>query len=161
MRTGIFTVSAGDDTLKLTVSADGDVRVDPGDTSLRVVKVDADTYRVTDGHASWTVILTGDGDERQAFVDGEVFVLDARPGDARPKRARAHADLLAAPMPAKVTGILVRPGDSVSRGDLLITLEAMKMELPLRAPRDGTVVSIACREGELVQPGVRLLELSS
>ena len=35
----------------------------------------------------------------------------------------------------------------------------MKMELPVRSPRDATVVAIKCREGELVQPGVPLLEL--
>ena len=38
-------------------------------------------------------------------------------------------------------------------------LEAMKMELPIKAPRDGSVKSIACQPGELVQPGVPLLEL--
>jgi biotin carboxyl carrier protein len=40
-------------------------------------------------------------------------------------------------------------------------LEAMKMELPITAPRAGRVKSIHCREGELVQPGVPLLELES
>jgi biotin carboxyl carrier protein len=38
-------------------------------------------------------------------------------------------------------------------------LEAMKMELPIRAPRDARVKAIACRQGDLVQPGVPLLEL--
>ena len=161
MRSGIFTVTNGDDTLKVPVSAGGAVHVDPGETSLRVAAVGPDTYRVSDGNSSWLVTVAGDGDERQAFVDGEVFTFDARPGDAKPRRSRAVADLLAAPMPAKVTGILVKAGEKVSRGDLLITLEAMKMELPLHAPRDGTVASISCREGELVQPGVRLMELSS
>ena len=40
-------------------------------------------------------------------------------------------------------------------------LEAMKMELPIKAPRDGRVTAISCRTGELVQPGVPLLELES
>ncbi|RPJ62541.1 MAG: biotin/lipoyl-binding protein, partial [Acidobacteria bacterium] len=150
MRSGIFTVSSGDETLRLTISAEGDVRVEPGQTSLRVATAGPDTYRVTDGRCSWMVTVAGDGDERQAFVDGEVFTLDARAGEATPRRSKAHAELLAAPMPAKVTGILVEPGDTVSRGDLLITLEAMKMELPLHAPRDGTVASISCQVGELV-----------
>jgi len=35
----------------------------------------------------------------------------------------------------------------------------MKMEVPIKAPRDGRVKSIACREGDLVQPGVQLIEL--
>ena len=63
-------------------------------------------------------------------------------------------------MPAKVTAVLVEAGQHVHKGDVLITLEAMKMELAVRAPRDGAVKSIACRVGELVQPGVGLLELA-
>ena len=62
-------------------------------------------------------------------------------------------------MPATVLAVAVRPGQKVSAGDVLIRLEAMKMELPVRSPRDATVVAIKCREGELVQPGVPLLEL--
>ncbi len=161
MRSGTFSVTSGDDTLKVTIAAGGEVRVEPGETRLQVAAVGPDTYRVTDGSSSWLVTVAGEGDERQAFVDGEVFTFDARPGDAKPQRSKAIADIVAAPMPAKVTGILVKPGETVSRGELLITLEAMKMELPLHAPRDGTVASISCRVGELVQPGVRLLELSS
>ena len=43
------------------------------------------------------------------------------------------------PMPARVTAILVEPGQAVRKGDVLVKLEAMKMELAVRAPRDGTV----------------------
>jgi biotin carboxyl carrier protein len=42
---------------------------------------------------------------------------------------------------------------------VLIVLEAMKMELPVRAPTDGTIARVNCREGELVQPGQELAEL--
>jgi biotin carboxyl carrier protein len=66
---------------------------------------------------------------------------------------------LSAPMPATVVAVDVTPGQRVAAGDVLIRLEAMKMELPVRSPRDGTVVAVKCREGELVQPGVPLLEL--
>jgi biotin carboxyl carrier protein len=62
-------------------------------------------------------------------------------------------------MPATVVAVKVTPGQQVEEGELLITLEAMKMELPIKAPRAGRVRSIACREGEIVQSGVPLLEL--
>ena len=78
------------------------------------------------------------------------------PGRAR-GRAKSHD--LAAPMPATVVRVMVEPGDRVSRGDTLLMLEAMKMELPIRAPRDGVVRVVRCVAGELVQPGVNLLEL--
>jgi biotin carboxyl carrier protein len=62
-------------------------------------------------------------------------------------------------MPATVIEILVEPGQSVRQGDVLVKLEAMKMELPLRAPQDGRVKHVRCTPGELVQPGVPLLEM--
>ena len=62
-------------------------------------------------------------------------------------------------MPATVVSIHVAPGQEVKRDDLLVMLEAMKMELPIRAPRDGRITAIACQQGELVQPGIQLIEL--
>jgi 3-methylcrotonyl-CoA carboxylase alpha subunit len=62
-------------------------------------------------------------------------------------------------MPATVIRVLVAPGATVARGDTLVMLEAMKMELPIRAPRDGVVRAVHCQSGELVQPGVNLLDL--
>lgn len=98
-----------------------------------------------------------DGDA-WVFVDGRVFVIPA----AGPVTRRVSADddsALMAPMPATVVSIHVAPGQRVDRDSVLITLEAMKMELPIKAPREGRVAAIACRQGELVQPGVRLLEI--
>jgi biotin carboxyl carrier protein len=95
------------------------------------------------------------------FLDGEVFLVRAAGAPAR--RASSHADddtALAAPMPATVVAIRVAPEQAVARGDVLITLEAMKMEIAIRAPRDGIVRALACREGDLVSPGVPLIELA-
>ena len=77
------------------------------------------------------------------------------------RRARATDNQLAlsAPMPATVIAVNVAPGQEVAEGDVLVLLEAMKMELPIKAPHAGRVKSIVCREGELVQSGLRLLEL--
>jgi biotin carboxyl carrier protein len=62
-------------------------------------------------------------------------------------------------MPATVVAIHATPGQAVQAGDTLIVLEAMKMELPIRSPKTGVVKTLHCRIGELVQPGVTLLEL--
>ena len=74
---------------------------------------------------------------------------DAGAGDAE----------LSAPMPATVTGVLVGPGDEVSAGDPVVRLEAMKMELVVRAPRAGRIAAVYCRNGDLVQPGRPLVAL--
>jgi biotin carboxyl carrier protein len=103
----------------------------------------------------WAVVS---GDTRWVFLDGRVFEFEVARGGRR-KRGGGHHGSLSAPMPATVRRIDVKPGDTVKRGQTLILLEAMKMELPVRASSDGTVTSVNCREGELVQPGTTLIEL--
>jgi biotin carboxyl carrier protein len=104
-------------------------------------------------------IAAAAGDVVWIGIDGHVFELRVTAGAARRGRAGARdQDAFTPPMPATVVRILVKPGDTVRTGDVLIALEAMKMELPIRAPRDGVVHAIHCREGELVQPGSVLLE---
>jgi len=92
-------------------------------------------------------------------IDGEVFACRvSTEAEGHGPAARGH-DVLTPPMPATVVRIAVRPGDHVSAGDTLIVLEAMKMELPIRAPRDATVAAVHCVEGQLVQPDHTLLDL--
>jgi biotin carboxyl carrier protein len=94
------------------------------------------------------------------FIAGRTYVIEAQDRDGRSRVRRSDDHLaLSAPMPATVLAVKVAAGQAVEEGDVLITLEAMKMELPIKAPRAGTIKSIACREGELVQSGVPLLEL--
>ena len=61
-------------------------------------------------------------------------------------------------MPATVLKILVKAGDAVKKGDTVLVLEAMKMELPVRAPADATIGAVRCREGELVPADATLIE---
>ena len=75
-----------------------------------------------------------------------------------PDEATTRCSLLA-PMPATVVSILVKQGDAVTQGQTLVLLDAMKMELPIRAPADGVVTSVHCREGDLVEADAVLLEL--
>ena len=63
-------------------------------------------------------------------------------------------------MPATVVKVLVKPGDRVAKGDTVIVLEAMKMELPLRAAGDATIKAVRCREGEMVQADAVLVEMA-
>lgn len=58
---------------------------------------------------------------------------------------------------AQITGVvfqvMTQPGDRVERGDPIVVLESMKMEIPVEAPRAGTVKEIRVKEGETVQEG--------
>lgn len=104
---------------------------------------------VKDGRITWV------------FVDGGVYRIEAeRPARSSGSSSQTVDDAaLASPMPATVSAVKIAVGDRVTKGDVLVTLEAMKMELPIRAPRDGVVRGIACAPGELVQPGVPLVLL--
>jgi len=86
-------------------------------------------------------------------------VTAVQPTFARKGTARASAGkALMAPMPATVIRVQVKPGDAVRKGDIVLVLEAMKMELPIRALGEGIVAAVHCREGELVQPDTALVE---
>ena len=67
------------------------------------------------------------------------------------------SDLVTAPIPARVARILVVPGAVVRRGAPLIVLEAMKMELTLFAPADGTVAAIRHAVDDMVEEGTELV----
>jgi biotin carboxyl carrier protein len=117
-------------------------------------------YRVNDGERSRVAYAAATAGGRWVFLDGRVYVIETASQSSGRRRTRGHDEgALAAPMPATVVKINVEPGQGVAKGDVLIMLEAMKMELPIKAPRDGSVKAIACRPGELVQPGIPLLEL--
>src|SRR5580765_5288270 len=82
-----------------------------------------------------------------------------RPATRKPDgRSASTGGAVTAPMPATVLRINVKPGDAVKKGDVLVLLEAMKMELPVRATDAGVVAAIRCREGELVDADAVLLE---
>lgn len=126
----------------------------------QVVQVGTGVFAVTiDGRREIVYVTTPATGARWAFCSGEVF-REAAP--AAFQRASASGMLLpiTAPMPSTVRKILVATGSVVKKGETLLIVEAMKMELPLRASGDATVTAIHCREGELVQPETILVELS-
>ena len=92
------------------------------------------------------------------FIDGQTFLIGSGT-DGTTGRRNNDQTALSAPMPATVIAVNVAAGETVQAGDVMVLLEAMKMELPIVAPRDGVVRRVACRGGELVQPGEPLVEL--
>jgi 3-methylcrotonyl-CoA carboxylase alpha subunit len=91
------------------------------------------------------------------------FAFAAPPDVGRAARAVAGAgsDAITAPMPGKILKVEVEPGDAVAARDLLVVLEAMKMEHRIEALRDGIVKSVAVRPGAVVAGGAPLVELEA
>lgn len=128
--------------------------------SRTVTPVGNGRYLVEDGAQSQLAYAVVSDRGTWVFLNGRVW-LAGSPATARARvSATDEADALAAPMPATVARIEVSAGQNVTKDSLLVMLEAMKMELPIRAPRDGRVTAINCRVGEIVQPGVPLLEIA-
>jgi biotin carboxyl carrier protein len=138
-----------------------------------VIPLGRGVYRLVDGSRRRMAYAAGPPEARWVFLDGRVYVIDTvrlkadttyvasdlSRTAAVAGRTQDDELALAAPMPATVASIHVAEGQEVETGDLLLVLEAMKMELPIRAPRRGRVKAVACRRGELVQPGVPLVAL--
>jgi biotin carboxyl carrier protein len=133
-----------------------------------VTRIGRGVYRVEHDGRQDLVYVAGDRGHTSAFWDGEVFYESAPPaeetgesdqasGAAQPLPQGAH--VLASPMPATIVKIVAVPGTAFKRGETLIVVEAMKMELPLSAEHDGVVKAVLCQEGDLVQAGQTLVEL--
>lgn len=78
--------------------------------------------------------------------------------EKRRRGADAHSSL-SSPMPGKLVRVVKGVGESVLKGETLLVVEAMKMELPIKAPRDGVIKSIHAEVGEKVAPNTPLLAL--
>ena len=72
-----------------------------------------------------------------------------------------HADTIVSPMPGTIVKVAVRPGDAVGERDLLVVLEAMKMEHRIEATRDGVVRAVNVAPGAIVRSGATLVELEA
>jgi len=121
--------------------APGELIARDGDRPLNIEQL----FAVSAGGKTWV------------FHNGIVHEIVSE-GDAVRRGAHAQGSLTA-PMPATIIEIKVAAGDVVKKGDILIVLEAMKMELPVRAPGDGRVKAVHCRPGDLVQPETSLIDL--
>lgn len=87
--------------------------------------------------------------------------VPAAPKAAAPKAApAAKGEPVAAPMPGTILSVNVSAGQSVKSGDVLVVLEAMKMENEIKAPKDATVASVNVAKGEAVDTGAALVTLA-
>ncbi|MHC1761687.1 MAG: biotin/lipoyl-containing protein [Negativicutes bacterium] len=79
---------------------------------------------------------------------------------SNPVAAATGDTIVNAPMPGKVTKVVIKEGQKVKKGDVLMFLEAMKMQNEIGSPADGTVKSINVKSGDSVKPGQLMLVLS-
>ena len=130
-----------------------------GSTILPVVEeAGPGTFLWRQGGRTETFHCVREGDTIHLFWRGAAYRLVEEKEAGRAGRRHVSGGL-EAPMPGKVIAVKATPGQAVRKGDELLVVEAMKMENAVRAPRDGTVRSVAARVGDMVGPGTVLVEL--
>jgi biotin carboxyl carrier protein len=124
-----------------------------------------------DGIAYHVEILEDAGSEARVVVNDREFTVSVEAGDtplgalappARPPvQHRAVSGELRAPIPSRVTEVLVSPGDRVEERQLLLKLEAMKMENHVLSPIAGTVEKVCVAAGQEVAENELLVEIAA
>jgi biotin carboxyl carrier protein len=127
---------------------------------VSALQVGPGIFRVVINGRNETVYVAGPVGRRWAFWNGRVYREEGAGTPALRASRGGAAQHITAPMPATVLKVLVSRGERVAAGDVVVIVEAMKMELPLRASADALVGTVHCREGELVQPDALLVELT-
>ncbi len=95
-------------------------------------------------------------------VNGTVYeigielISEAEAKAAPAPAAAGEGEEVAAPMPGTILSVNVKAGDAVKKGDVLMILEAMKMENEIMAGADGTVTAVMASQGQAVEAGTPL-----
>ena len=119
---------------------------------------------------NYTITVNGNVYNVTVVVGTPAGVVQA-PGAAAPQAAPAAPKAAApagaqgsvvvtAPMPGKILAVKANAGQAFKKGDLIMVLEAMKMENDIVAPQDGTVASINAAAGDAVEAGATLATLN-
>ena len=93
-----------------------------------------------------------DGTQRHVFVHAPAFAYETS--------EKQGSDRIVAPMPGRIVLIKTKPGAEVVEGEELLVMEAMKMELTLRAPRAGRVDTVQAAAGDFVDADAVLVKLA-
>ena len=129
---------------------------------VEVLRVHAERGQLellVDGHRV-TAHVSPDGAKRWVTVNGRTSVLSkSAAGAKRGGTGHDHASELAAPMPGLVRSVNVEQGESVSKGQTLLVLEAMKMEIRIHSPREGVIQRLFVKQGQTVEREQVLIEI--
>jgi biotin carboxyl carrier protein len=105
------------------------------------------------------VITKGDKD-KFVFVEGDVFKVRNIELTGTKKTKKKDEGNLNSPISGKVVGIKVKDGDKVKKGDVLMIIEAMKMEYLIRAPYNGKVKKVNFKEKDQIEIGQNTVEVT-
>jgi biotin carboxyl carrier protein len=126
----------------------------------------SETRKVTVNGEEFEVELEQDGDNWIATVAGKTFEINVPDAKPAPKKKRStggkakKSGKVSANIPGKVVTVEVSVGDEVKEGQVVMILEAMKMQNEIQAPVSGTITEIHCEEGQSIEANVPLLVIT-
>jgi 3-methylcrotonyl-CoA carboxylase alpha subunit len=110
------------------------------------------------GDLTCPVVVGLDAGRVTVVLSGETWQFELIDPLAPAHAETAGSGRVASPIPGRVAGVLVRPGERVRRGQVLVVIEAMKMELSLTAPEEGVIEAVHCTVGERVEEARELVQ---
>jgi geranyl-CoA carboxylase alpha subunit len=159
---GELTLHLGDRAATCDVEREGDafvVRVGGGAHRVQLSPLGAGMLRVRVGDQTAIATVARQGERWYLHLDGHTLEYRVASGERR-GAPRASGAGLVAPMPGLVTQVLAGVGDSVTVGQPLVIIEAMKMEHVIRASLGGRIRAINVRSGDQIEGGTVVVEIS-
>jgi biotin carboxyl carrier protein len=145
-----YRATIGDETVDVEI-----LRTEAGRLDLRLIRSNNPLS------ASISAFVTVDGAQRWVTINGRTWCLTKSAGTPRRGGHTHHAaGELVAPMPGQVRAVNVSAGDAVIKGQTLVIVEAMKMEIKVAAPRDGIIASVSVKIGDTVEREQTLIVMS-
>jgi biotin carboxyl carrier protein len=122
----------------------------------------AESRKVIVDGVEFEVELDNEGDIWTAVIEGKSFEIKIPGGSTAPKKKRSggrskKSGVVSANMPGKVVTIEVAQGDEVVEGQVILILEAMKMQNEIQAAVSGIVISVNCEEGQSIEANIPLV----
>lgn len=119
-------------------------------------------YRVRAGDARREALIAQHGDQVWIHLDGRTHALQRiNPLDLLAASGRGGADSALSPMPGTILTVQVKAGETVKSGQVLITMESMKLEVTITAPHDGEIAEVLCAPGQSVPVKATLVRFAA
>ncbi len=127
---------------------------------IEILHTEGDKLDLLINGERFTAYVSFDNAKRWVTVNGRTFLLTKQSGARKTGGGGHHAQgELTAPMPGQIRAVNVNEGDSVTKGQTLMVLEAMKMEIRIQALMDGVVKKLLVKQGQTVEREQILIEI--